>query len=80
MPLVHASLFALEEAVAGGAVDVSFSVYPVAVFGVLMLVEVYIVRLLLLLLNINIIILVRYIWLIVEDVCLGDGCVLYSSA
>lgn len=72
MPLIYALLFALEEAVAGGAVDVSFSsVYPVAVFGVLVLVKVYIVGLLLLLLNVD--------FFGLQEVGLGDGCVLYFS-
>lgn len=75
MPLVHASLFAFEETVAGCAVDVSFAVYSVAVFRVLVLVHVYIVGLLLL--NVDFIILfVGDVWLIVEEVVLRNGCVL----
>lgn len=60
MPLIHASLLAFEQAVAGGAVHVSsFFVCAFCAIGVLVLVvmQVYIVRLVLLLLNVEFIVL-----------------------
>lgn len=71
MPLVRASLFAFEEAVAGCAVDMSFPFYPVAVFGVLVLVEVNIVGLVLLL-NVDFIIISVIDFFGVEKVVLRD--------
>ena len=72
MPLVHASLFAFEEAVAGCAVDVSFPVYSLCVIGVLVLVEVDVVGLLLLL-NVDFSFIIgRNVGVVVEEVGLRD--------
>jgi hypothetical protein len=73
MPLVHALLFAFEEAVAGCAVDMSlsFPVYSLCVIGVLVLVEVDVVGSLLLL-NVDFIIISVIDFFGVGDVGLRD--------